>query len=704
MRNLRNKKSVTLHSKPGQTLAATVWDGDRILCASHEDDLLHLQRWQSLESTSDPEEIASFEIGSDTVASFQYLSESSSICLVLEGGDVITVREDPQHGEGKIEVLGSVDAGIAAAAWSPDGELLAIVTKADTLLYMTRDFDNIADIALSSDDLKTSKHVSVGWGKKETQFKSKNARAIRDPTMPEIVDEGTLSSCDRENVSITWRGDGEFVAINSIVSNIRRVIRVYARDGTLDSASEAVNGLDGALSWRPVGNLLAGVQRLRDRTNIVFFERNGLRHGQFTLRLTEDTVDWASKIDLSWNRDSSVLAVCFEDRVQLWTMGNFHYYLKQEILLSKARLTPGLTSICWHMERPLRFLLSSNTSVMSAEYSFEIGRSQEPDEHGLVAVIDGKILKVTPLGLANVPPPMALREIALESNILDVEVIRKTYDLVHLEMLVRGEIHTYSWQPSTDPRKLPTSINVVAVSDDKLYLERSLPTIAGNENTDTQISFQLSNNGTLTAGSQTIAKNCTSFITTAAHLIFTTSQHLLKFVHMREKENLLEVPPDTPETDERCRSIERGARIVTVIPLSFALILQMPRGNLETIYPRALVLAGIRLCIMERKYKKAFLACRKYRVDMNILHDYASADFITHVGLFVDQVKKVEFIDLFLSQLRFVYPNRSQDTSFPCTVRFIMSRLSTVVAQKSKQSDVIELYISLAISGAYSLS
>lgn len=91
---------------------------------------------------------------------------------------------------------------------------------------------------------------------------------------------------------------------------------------------------------------------------------------------------------------------------------------------------------------------------------------------------------------------------------------------------------------------------------------------------------------------------------------------------------------------------------MTVMPSIFALILQMPRGNLETIYPRALVLAGIRDNINKRNYKNAFLACRNQRVDMNILHDHATQQFLSNVDLFIDQVKKVEHVDLFLSQLR----------------------------------------------------
>lgn len=92
---------------------------------------------------------------------------------MLAGGDIVVVREEPQTGEEKIEILGSVDAGISAAAWSPDEELLAITTRADTLLYMTRDFENVTDVTFTSDDLKASSHVSVGWERRKLNSKGK---------------------------------------------------------------------------------------------------------------------------------------------------------------------------------------------------------------------------------------------------------------------------------------------------------------------------------------------------------------------------------------------------------------------------------------------------------------------------------------------------------------------------------------------------
>lgn len=44
--------------------------------------------------------------------------------------------------------------------------------------------------------------------------------------------------------------------------------------------------------------------------------------------------------------------------------------------------------------------------------------------------------------------------------------------------------------------------------------------------------FSLSENGSLFADHRRLARNCTSFLVTPAHLVYTTSQHLLKFVHI----------------------------------------------------------------------------------------------------------------------------------------------------------------------------
>ncbi|KAI1175770.1 IKI3 family-domain-containing protein [Nemania sp. FL0916] len=755
MRNLRNIRYnawKTNASFNGAVITSACWDPakDELLCTLGPDTvdgrvrlLRVLEHVRASSIDIEGQEIASWDAPSpnpdlavDKIVSLHHFADSLTTCLVFEGGDITVVRESenssPSDGV-HIEIMGSIDEGITAASWSPDEELLAVTTKADTVIFMTREFDGITNINLTAEDLKASKHVSVGWGKKETQFQGRGAKALRDPTIPEKVDQGAISPTDDGKTSISWRGDGAYVAISAIEQDIRRVIRVYSRDGTLDSASEPVDHIGSALSWRPAGNLIASVQGFEDRVDVIFFERNGLRHGQFSLRYPEGKTIMKDEIQLSWNADSTVLAVTLDDRIQLWTMGNYHWYLKQEILTESKT-----TQLLWHPEKSLRFGAAIAGKLVQAEYIFEVARGSltPPYDYGAVAVIDGQNVKVTPFRTANVPPPMAMFEIHVSSPTIDLAFSPAN---TFMAILHQTGVYLYQWttqeQRSLPPRLLgaiqfakehageyllPLQVSVtetfsihclcfgeegplifsqrfdsssgefsaattlyagsmfgfsrltqaisedvvtqdalgrlhgVATQADELYSVRHASQLPWSEILDLAgnvIAIGLSRNGQLYANSRLLLKNCTSFLVTPAHLIITTTNHLLKFIHLTDVDSL-EVPPDDPEADERCRSIERGAKLITAMPTNMSLVLQMPRGNLETIFPRAMVVAGIRKLIEGLDYQKAFAFCRTQRVDMNILYDHKPEQFLANVGLFLEQVGDIANIDLFLSSLR----------------------------------------------------
>ena len=152
-------------------------------------------------------------------------------------------------------------------------------------------------------------------------------------------------------------------------------------------------------------------------------------------------------------------------------------------------------------------------------------------------------------------------------------------------------------------------------------------------------------------GSKRLVNNCTSFLVNASHLVFTTTSHVLKFVHLPNIQKL-EIPEDDPDKDERVRSVERGALLVTMMPSSSSVVLQMPRGNLETVYPRLLVLSRIRRLLREKVYDGAFRVCRRHRVDLNILFDLDPQEFLRNVEVFIKQLHKAELIDIFLAELR----------------------------------------------------
>lgn len=58
------------------------------------------------------------------------------------------------------------------------------------------------------------------------------------------------------------------------------------------------------------------------------------------------------------------------------------------------------------------------------------------------------------------------------------------------------------------------------------------------------LAFGLSRSGHLYANTRQLVKNCTSFLVTPIHLIFTTSNHLLKFVHLASAEGKCPCEPN----------------------------------------------------------------------------------------------------------------------------------------------------------------
>jgi len=213
--------------------------------------------------------------------------------------------------------------------------------------------------------------INVGWGSKQTQFHGSLGKvAAQAPAVSSLSSVG-ISPDDDLLTRISWRGDGALFAISAVsppadASTLRRrVLRMYNRDGVLQATAEAVPGLEHPVSWRPSGNLIVGVQRFgtfpgggkgrEGRHDIVFFEKNGLRHGEFGLRHGTPGVGpsdakerkWGYKVkEVCWSADSNVLLVWIEEDagdtgwpyfyisrailmllrlVQLWTTGNYHW-------------------------------------------------------------------------------------------------------------------------------------------------------------------------------------------------------------------------------------------------------------------------------------------------------------------------------------------------------------------------------------------
>lgn len=177
--------------------------------------------------------------------------------------------------------------------------------------------------------------INVGWGSKSTQFHgSLGKAAAKQPVASSSSASPTSWSHPTDDglPVITFRGDGAYFAISSLdayssSSLARRQIRIYSRDPSagfvpkLSATSEYLPGLEGALSWRPSGNLMSGIVRYgheggatgrEGKWDIAMIERNGLRHGGFELREEPRTWQDGRIRGIKWNADSEVLAIWIE--------------------------------------------------------------------------------------------------------------------------------------------------------------------------------------------------------------------------------------------------------------------------------------------------------------------------------------------------------------------------------------------------------
>ncbi|KAJ7252430.1 IKI3 family-domain-containing protein [Mycena haematopus] len=708
------------------------------------------------------------------VVDFRFLPDSRRLVALMRGGDITTISVD---GEDPVpEVEGTIESGIRAAAWSPDDSLLTIVTGEEKLTLMTSTFDVLSDAQLFTTDFGEDAPINVGWGSKQTQFHGSLGKAAAQA--PTIKAVGT-SPDDDEMPRVSWRGDGAFFVVSSLSptsdSPRHRTLRIYDRQAVLQATSEAVPGLEHAMAWRPSGNLIVGTQRFgfegggagkEGRHDVVFFERNGLRHGEFGVRVgdlsitpgpREEGRKWGYKIkELRWSSDSNVLGLWIEkdegDIFQLWTTGNYHWYLKHEMVAPASASGPGrFTSVEWHPEQALHVVMTTSSQIIQRTYAWEtwVSATRPPNDSGTVAVLDGSKILLTPFRSQNVPPPMSSYQLVQSS-------VQSSSPPIHAKLAPWSDTLALLWESGyleiwslqtrlgpgpgkiMDPSRTFAGVvgkdglrqrQVVLSTPDSIYLLGSSPeghdivTIAHlDKDATTEVAMPsrngrlaqsegatliwqsivgglfevdsrtaspdkiaafpefcfsvqgvevpheagepsslylgLSNSGKLfvtapSADSRTLASNATSFTVASGFLILTTSAHEATFIPLSSLGALL-IPGDNgdpkaiPSTWEK-RRVERGSRIVTAVSSAMSLVLQMPRGNLETINPRPLVMEVVRQDLDARLYRKAFLSCRKHRIDLNALveHDYAT--FLANLPLFIEQVHEVDHISLFLT-------------------------------------------------------
>ena len=356
---------------------------------------------------------------SGDIVSFDFVLDLESAYFALKNGEIYKFSVDSEE----LDNVGSVVCGIESAAWSPDQEILVLVSKEGMVIMLSKNCDPISECSLLTGDFGEASPVVLGWGKRETQFKGKAGKFAdsQDKTSHEPM--SALSNDDRR-VRISWRGDGQFFAV-SFIQELKAVreVKIFTRECALYATSESVAGLGQSLSWKPSANLITS-NRTSHKEEIVFFEKNGLRYGEFTLPYPVG--EYAVR-EVEWNSNSSILSVLLaplarntDTLLQLWTCSNAHWYLKQEICFPSAS-TP--TFVQWNaIQANTLHILTQTGCFLTYELITVVSQSSEiaHENDNWLAVIDGSRLLLSPYRNLTVPPPMSSCSIELGSSVIEV--------------------------------------------------------------------------------------------------------------------------------------------------------------------------------------------------------------------------------------------------------------------------------------------
>uniref|UniRef100_A0A8B9PM09 Elongator complex protein 1 n=1 Tax=Apteryx owenii TaxID=8824 RepID=A0A8B9PM09_APTOW len=709
---------------------------------------------------------------SGCIVGLEDLPEQECVCVATAAGDILLCNLSTKE----VECVGSVDSGLSTMSWSPDQELFLLVTGQQTLIMMTRDFEPITEKQIHQDDFGEEKFVALGWGKKETQFHGSEGKQAAHRKQ-------TVLSWDDGRPRVTWRGDGQFVAVSAVCPETgARKIRVWNRELVLQSTSEPISGLEQALAWKPSGSLIASTQEKPNRHDVVFLEKNGLLHGEFTLPFQKGQV----KVnELLWNADSTILAIWLEDLkkdenckpnsyVQLWTTGNYHWYLKQSLHFGNLEKNQ-LVSLLWDPVIPYRLhVLCQGWHYLSYDWHWTInhGMGENSQHVANVAVIDGDKVLVTAFQHAVVPPPMctyhlqftqAVNQIAFHTDpkhsgdmaILDADNRISVYRYVKDSTVRLGAVGGNGFKAAVETPYLDKTYRVdlgsntnevmnplglrfltwlpdnsfLVVGQDQhatqsvLHLT-AVPHVAGAEEQCLDLRLSVSVDGevislccspvTKTVALQLadgqilkylwgklisvqilglgyshrflktfnkmillsgtwevilgltdrcrffindteVASNITSFATYNEFLLVTTNSHTCQCFCLKDmsvKALQTGLSSAAVPSNETLRNVERGSRIITVVPQDTKVVLQMPRGNLETIHHRALVLAQIQKWLNRLMFREAFQCMRKLRINLNLLYDHNPKVFLENVETFIKQIDSVNYINLFFTELK----------------------------------------------------
>ena len=690
----------------------------------------------------------------------------------------------------QVDDVGMVEGGVAGMAWSPDGEMVVVVGGYGQCLLMTADWDVLMESPVYSIECSDPQPTA---SPEEDVMELLGCSSVEGEQRKVLLRQ--------EDVSISWRGDCKyFSTVVRIGENAPGRIRVWDVEGqVLHAIGEQSPCALPVVAWQPNGRVMCvanyfpseddvdsvGVLRqmtraegaqgqapevrhvgawkreLRRReeaarrmgdvtgpSRVFLYERNGLQHGEFIIpgNSAGQRIEY-----MEWSSDSKTLAVVLRDvdvpynySVQVWCRSNWKWYNKF------TRSFDGVSSVkvLWQdtMEGTFLCMVTSAGVVSRVRFTWEYNASV----YGTVVVVDGALLRVTPMQRCMIPPPMCAVEIGCgkpvtcvactlcgenevigalladghvayimcddvddwesmagveeeedgdDDDVYPVMVLKPKVTeplmghgeyqyrhfawLNHQEIVLigqtladgRDELFQYGIDLETGAITFQNAVEmsgpvvrmastegedqvVVELDDGSCFLypsdTKSLVPVAGfGSCCDVIGSVQcesighaligLSPQGVLHVDGKTVTSDVTSFgvhhfSAGGPHLLYTLRSNVIRTLPLNTVVANAEAVKAVKPGDVSVRAIEDGAVIVSCPKSSTDVILQAPRGNLEIIRPRALVLPAVVLALDQGSYAKAWNLATINRLDLNIIADYQWPLIVTNISVFMESI------------------------------------------------------------------
>ena len=407
-------------------------------------------------------------------------------------------------------------------------------------------------------------------------------------------------------VAGAFRNDNKFVAVAAAAG-----VKTFACDGKVEGSCEVEGVVD--VAWNPSGTWLA----IAAGNKVLFKEKNCCDRQAVEF---EEPV-----ISVTWSYHMDILAVHLQSKVVVLQEKNRVFHRKFEISNPAA----DFGKVIWAQSTLAFCLLNQDGRIF--DYAFN--KCADSDENGMY-VVNGNVLQISEWSRSLIPPPMCHRKHEVDSQISCVVSNNSCVAVFTNTSLVFG----------SDVLQLPASpVQCACFRGDKLYFavgdtvyESDGKTISDGKKMDGFVSFITPSYFVLNE-IDVCDGNTTRRLDFPAYIVIQNGEDLAILGRNGVLEHNGQVRSRTAHTllcterllsyidegvmhhivycgKETAREVEPKAELLFFARKIFSVVIQMNRGNIETVAPHVIVEAALSELIAKNEYGDALKISKRYQI------------------------------------------------------------------------------------------